>query len=68
MSMELSINNQQINLVVANSGANTIAVGDFNHDNHSAIVVSNWESDNIVIFYDNGNRTFGDEVLYSTRI
>ncbi|CAF1210047.1 unnamed protein product [Adineta ricciae] len=44
----------------------SLAIGDFSRDNHSDIVVSNWESDNIAIFYGNGNGTFVLAAFYST--
>ncbi|CAF0957422.1 unnamed protein product [Adineta steineri] len=49
-----------------NSSPYSIAIADFNHDNHSDIVVTNSETDNIAIFHGYSNGTFALTALYST--
>jgi hypothetical protein len=44
----------------------SVAVGDFNDDNHLDIVVANCETDNLVILLGFGNGTFATEAMYST--
>ena len=43
-----------------------VAIGDFNNDNHSDIVVSNSETDDIAIFLGYGNGTFAVRKTFST--
>jgi hypothetical protein len=44
----------------------SVAVGDFNSDNRSDIVVTNSETNNIIILHGLGNGTFATEAMYST--
>ncbi|CAF4261269.1 unnamed protein product [Rotaria sp. Silwood2] len=48
------------------TGLYSIAVGDFNNDNHVDVVVANYDSDNITIFLDFGNRSFESGLSYTT--
>ncbi|CAF3950082.1 unnamed protein product, partial [Rotaria sp. Silwood1] len=43
-----------------------IAVGDFNNDNRTDIVVANYGADNIGVFFGIGNGSFLQQVIYST--
>ena len=49
----------------AGSGPNTVAIGDFNDDNISDLVVANLGTNNILFLYGYGNGTFGGATLYS---
>jgi len=48
------------------SGPTSVAVGDFNHDNYSDIVVGNLGTNTVGIFLNLGNGTFADQIIYST--
>jgi hypothetical protein len=50
----------------AGSAPCSVAVGDFNDDNHSDIVVANCKTDNLVILLGFGNGTFDTGANYST--
>lgn len=43
-----------------------VALGDFNRDNHTDLVIANSGIDNIGIRLGNGNRTFADQITYPT--
>ncbi len=49
-----------------NSYPFAVAVGDFNNDNQSDIVVANYGTDNLGVFVGYGNGTFYNQVTYST--
>ncbi|CAF0990441.1 unnamed protein product [Adineta steineri] len=49
-----------------NSAPYSLAITDFNHDNHSDIVVTNSETNNFAIFHSYSNGTFALTALYST--
>ena len=48
------------------SGLNSVAIGDFNHDNHLDLVVVYGRRDSIGILLGDGNGNFEGEKLYST--
>ncbi|CAF1230221.1 unnamed protein product [Rotaria sordida] len=48
------------------SAPSFLAVGDFNNDNHSDIVVTNSKTDNIAVFLNYGNGTFRTAIFYFT--
>ncbi|CAF1358358.1 unnamed protein product [Rotaria sp. Silwood1] len=45
-----------------------VAVGDFNRDGHTDIVVGNYASDNIAIHLNNGDGDFSHRIIYSLEI
>jgi hypothetical protein len=47
------------------SAPSSLAVGDFNHDNHSDIVVTNSGTNQIGILLGNGNGSFASQIVYS---
>jgi hypothetical protein len=47
------------------SALSSLAVGDFNHDNHSDIVVTNSGTNQIGILLGNGNGSFASQIVYS---
>ncbi|CAF2715852.1 unnamed protein product [Rotaria sp. Silwood2] len=49
-----------------NSAPYCLAIGHFNNDNHLDIVVTNSQTDNVVILFGFGNGTFSIGVIYST--
>ncbi|CAF0789784.1 unnamed protein product [Adineta ricciae] len=44
----------------------SLAVGDLNNDNRSDVVVANYNSDNIGIFFADANGNFNEQITYST--
>jgi hypothetical protein len=44
----------------------SVAVGDFNNDNHLDIVVANYGTNNVGLFFGYGNGTFTNQITYST--
>ncbi|CAF4083012.1 unnamed protein product, partial [Adineta steineri] len=44
----------------------SLAIKDLNNDQHLDIVVTNYGTNNIKIFYNNGNRTLKNTIIYST--
>ncbi|CAF1085715.1 unnamed protein product [Adineta ricciae] len=44
----------------------SVAISDFNNDQHLDIVVTNFNTDNIGIFYNYGNGSFKNQLIYST--
>ena len=48
------------------SGPTTVAVRDFNHDDHLDIAVSNCQANNIGILLGKGNGTFNNQKTFAT--
>ena len=44
----------------------SLAAGDFNDDHYLDLAIANYGTDNIGIFYGNGNNTFTNQVTFST--
>ena len=49
-----------------NSSPNALAVGDFNHDQHLDLAVTNYRSGAVGIFFGRGDGTFEDQISHST--
>jgi hypothetical protein len=53
-------------IITYDSHPRHVAAADFNRDNHSDLVIANYGIDNIGIRLDDGNRSFTDQITYST--
>jgi predicted nucleotidyltransferase len=62
----ISFANQVTYSTGPNSSPYSVASGDFNNDTHMDIVVANYNSNNVGVFFGNGNGFFANQTTYST--